>query len=119
MNQTTGVGTPVLKYGARFAQIDFKTSGGTDHYDSLQTTLNRRFSRGLTAGLQWTYGHSIGDTGEDGVEVGLDFFFVDRGDQILGEADAAAGGTCTIKLFENFVFCGGVLDKSLMRNPTR
>ena len=63
MNQTTGVGSPVLQFGNRFAQIDFKTSGGTDHYDSLQTTFNRRFSRGLTAGLQWTYGHSIGDTG--------------------------------------------------------
>ena len=63
MNQTTGAGTPVLQFGNRFAQIDFKTSGGTDRYDSLQTTLNRRFSKGLTAGLQWTYGHSIGDTG--------------------------------------------------------
>ena len=63
MNPTTGAGTAVLKYGARFAQIDFKTSGGTDHYDSLQTTLNRRFNKGLTAGLQWTYGHSIGNTG--------------------------------------------------------
>ena len=53
----------VLQFGPRFAQIDYKTSGGTDHYDSLQTTLNRRFSKGLTAGLQWTYGHSIGNTG--------------------------------------------------------
>ncbi len=63
MNSTTGAGTPVLQFGPRFAQIDYKTSGGTDHYDSLQTTLNRRFSKGLTAGLQWTYGHSIGNTG--------------------------------------------------------
>jgi carboxypeptidase family protein len=63
MNQTTGAGSAVLQFGNRFAQIDYKTSGGTDHYDSLQTTLNRRFSKGLTAGLQWTYGHSIGDTG--------------------------------------------------------
>ena len=63
MNQTTGVGSPVLQFGPQFAQVDFKTSGGTDHYDSLQTTLNRRFSKGLTAGFQWTYGHSIGDTG--------------------------------------------------------
>jgi hypothetical protein len=62
-NPTTGAGTALLQYGARFAQIDYKTSGGTDHYDSLQTTLNRRFGSGLTAGLQWTYGHSIGDTG--------------------------------------------------------
>jgi hypothetical protein len=63
MNPTTGAGIPVLQYGSRFAQVDYKTSGGTDHYDSLQTTLNRRFSSGLTAGLQWTYGHSIGNTG--------------------------------------------------------
>ena len=63
MNPTTGAGIPVLQFGNRFSQIDFKTSGGTDHYDSLQTTINRRFSRGLTAGFQWTYGHSIGDTG--------------------------------------------------------
>ncbi len=63
MNQTTGAGSAVLQFGPRFAQIDYKTSGGTDHYDSLQTTLNRRFSKGLTSGLQWTYGHSIGNTG--------------------------------------------------------
>ena len=25
--------------------------------------MNRRFGKGLTAGLQWTYGHSIGNTG--------------------------------------------------------
>src|SRR5579871_1288591 len=62
-NPTTGIGTPILQFGPRFAQIDYKTSGGTDHYDSLQTTWNRRFANGLTAGLQWTYGHSIGDTG--------------------------------------------------------
>jgi hypothetical protein len=63
MNPATGAAIPVLQFGNRFAQIDYKTSGGTDHYDSLQTTFNRRFSRGFTAGLQWTYGHSIGDTG--------------------------------------------------------
>jgi hypothetical protein len=62
-NPTTGAGTALLQFGPRFAQIDYKSSGGTDHYDSLQTTLNRRFSKGLTAGLQWTWGHSIGDTG--------------------------------------------------------
>lgn len=62
-NATTGVGSPVLQFGSRFAQIDYKTSGGTDNYSSMQTTLNRRFSKGLTAGFQWTYGHSIGNTG--------------------------------------------------------
>jgi len=56
-------GSPILQYGSQFAQIDYKTSGGTDHYDSMQTTVNRRFATGLTAGFQWTYAHSIGDTG--------------------------------------------------------
>lgn len=59
----SGIGTPVLEMGDRFAQIDFKTSGGTDHYDSLQTSVQRRFNRGLTLSGQWTYGHSIGNTG--------------------------------------------------------
>ncbi len=63
MNPTTGAGIPVLQFGNRFSQVDFKTSGGTMHYNSLQVTANRRFSHGLTAGFQWTYGHSIGNTG--------------------------------------------------------
>ncbi|MEI9814100.1 MAG: hypothetical protein WDO18_16295 [Acidobacteriota bacterium] len=62
-NPTTGAGNALLQFGPQFAQVDYKTSGGNDHYDSLQTTLNRRFSKGLTAGFQWTYGHSIGTTG--------------------------------------------------------
>jgi hypothetical protein len=63
MNKTTGAGTAVLQYGSKFAQMDYKTSGGSDHYDSLQTTLNRRFSKGLTLGAQYTWGHSLGNTG--------------------------------------------------------
>ena len=42
--------------------MDYKTSGGTDHYDALQTTLNRRFSQGLSLGAQYTWSHSIGDS---------------------------------------------------------
>ncbi len=53
----------VREFGSRFGEIDYKTTGGTDNYNSLQTTLNRRFSKGLTLGAQWTYGHSIGNTG--------------------------------------------------------
>ncbi|MBI3278681.1 MAG: TonB-dependent receptor [Acidobacteria bacterium] len=63
MNPASGAGLPVLEFGDRFAQLDYKTSGGTDHYDSLQVTANRRFSKGLTIGSQWTWGHSIGNTG--------------------------------------------------------
>ncbi len=63
MNPATGAAVPVLEFGNRLAQMDFKTSGGTDHYDSMQVTLNRRFSSGLTFGSQWTWAHSIGNTG--------------------------------------------------------
>jgi hypothetical protein len=63
MNPTTGAGNPVLQFGSKFAQLDYKTSGGTDHYDSMQTSVQRRFSKGLTIGGQWTYGHSLGNTG--------------------------------------------------------
>ena len=63
MNPTTGAAIPIMQFGNRLAQMDFKTSGGTDHYDSLQTSLNRRYSKGLTLGAQWTYGHSIGNSG--------------------------------------------------------
>src|SRR5262249_40645479 len=60
-NPTTGVGTAVLEMGPRFAQVDVKTSGGTDHYDALQTQIQRRFSKGLTIGGQWSWSHSIGN----------------------------------------------------------
>jgi hypothetical protein len=62
VNPTSGA--PILQFDStQFAQIDYKTSGGTDHYDSMQTTVNRRFAKGLTAGFQWTWGRSIGNTG--------------------------------------------------------
>jgi hypothetical protein len=62
-NAATGIGTPILEMGNRFGQIDYKTSGGTDHYDSMQTSVQRRFAKGLTIGGQWTWSHSIGNTG--------------------------------------------------------
>ena len=63
MNPATGAAIPVMQFGNRLAQMDFKTSGGTDHYDSMQATVNRRFGSGLTFGSQWTWSHSIGNTG--------------------------------------------------------
>jgi hypothetical protein len=62
MNPATGAGSSVLEFGNRFAQVDYKTAGGRDNYNSLQTTVQRRFAQGLTIGGQWTYGHSIGNT---------------------------------------------------------
>ena len=61
-NATTGAAIVTREFGDRFAEVDYKTSGGRDNYNSLQTTINRRFSRGLTFGVQHTYAHSIGNS---------------------------------------------------------
>jgi hypothetical protein len=61
-NPATGAAIVTREFGNRFAEIDYKTSGGRDHYNSLQTTLNRRFARGFTFGLQHTWGRSIGNS---------------------------------------------------------
>ncbi len=45
-----------------FGEIDFKTSGGRDSYNSLQVGLNRRFTAGLMLGAQYQWGYSIGNT---------------------------------------------------------
>jgi hypothetical protein len=59
-NASTGAGTAVRQYGGRFAEIDYKTSGGVDQYHSLQTSLQRRFSNGLSLGMQYTWAKELG-----------------------------------------------------------
>jgi len=61
-NPTTGAAVITREFGGRFAEVDYKTSGGTDCYNALQTTLNRRFGKGLTLGAQWTWSRSIGNS---------------------------------------------------------
>jgi hypothetical protein len=61
-NPTTGAAIVTREFGNRFAEIDYKTSGGRDHYNSLQTTLNRRFAQGFTLGVQHTWARSIGNS---------------------------------------------------------
>ncbi len=43
-----------------FAEIDYKTSGGRDSYNALQTSLSRRFDNGLTMNAQYTWASSRG-----------------------------------------------------------
>ena len=62
MDPTTGAGTAVREFTNQYAEIEVKTSGGTDHYDGLQMTLNRRFAHGLSLDAQYVWSHSIGDT---------------------------------------------------------
>lgn len=45
-----------------FGEIDYKTSGGRDRYDSLQIQVNRRFTQGLTINAQYQFGKSFGNT---------------------------------------------------------
>jgi hypothetical protein len=59
-NPLTGAGTAVRQFGGRFAEIDYKTSGGTDMYNALQTSLQRRFARGLSLGAQYTWAKELG-----------------------------------------------------------
>jgi hypothetical protein len=59
-NPTTGTGTAIRQFGGRFAEIDYKTSGGTDMYNSLQSSLQRHFARGLSLGAQYTWAKELG-----------------------------------------------------------
>jgi hypothetical protein len=45
-----------------FAEIDTKTSGGTDSYNALQMALTRRFNTGVTLNAQYTFSKSFGMT---------------------------------------------------------
>jgi len=45
-----------------FAEVDYKTSGGEDHYNALQLSLNKRASNGLATNVQYTFGRSRGNT---------------------------------------------------------
>jgi hypothetical protein len=53
-------GTNVLR---PFAEIDFKTSGGTSNYNALQTQLVHRSDKGLTVAAQYTWAHDLGTSG--------------------------------------------------------
>lgn len=45
-----------------YAEVDYKTSGGSDSYRALQLSLGRRFSTGLTLNSQYTLSRSFGNT---------------------------------------------------------
>jgi len=45
-----------------YAEIDYKTTGGHDSYNGLQTQLVRRFNSGITMNMQYTLGKSFGNT---------------------------------------------------------
>jgi hypothetical protein len=46
-----------------YAEIDYKTSGGHDRYNSMQLSLSRRSANGLSMNAQYALGYSKGNTG--------------------------------------------------------
>ena len=60
MNPTSGAAIINREFGDQFGEVDVKTSFGTNHYDSLQIGWNRRFAKGLTSSLQYSWSHNIG-----------------------------------------------------------
>lgn len=64
-----------------FAEVDYKTSGGSDSYNALQNSLSRRFENGLTLNAQYTFARSYGNTAgsnEARTSAQLDNFEADR-----------------------------------------
>jgi hypothetical protein len=49
-----------------FGDITMHEFGGTSNYNSLQTSVNRRFKRGLFFGFNWTWSRALGTTSERG-----------------------------------------------------
>ncbi|PYS98174.1 MAG: hypothetical protein DMF63_17300 [Acidobacteria bacterium] len=45
-----------------YAEVDYKTSGGHDNYNALQTTLSRSLGTDLTMNMQYTWSSSRGNT---------------------------------------------------------
>lgn len=52
-------GQPLNQRFGRTAATTFLTALGTGHYDALQTSLERRFSRGVDLGIAYTWSKSI------------------------------------------------------------
>jgi hypothetical protein len=47
-----------------FGDITLHQFGGTANYNSMQTSLNRRFSKGLFFGMNWTWSRALGTTSD-------------------------------------------------------
>jgi len=56
-----------LRPNQQFSSISYLDSGGDSYYHSLQTTLRKRFDRGLLLGVSYTLGKSIDDQSIDPV----------------------------------------------------
>ena len=58
-----GANATAVSKQSPFAEVDYKTSGGHNSYNSMQLSLTRRSNSGLTMNGQYTLGYSKGNTG--------------------------------------------------------
>src|SRR4029078_6494766 len=56
-------GSSIATIQRPFAEIDYKTTGGHDSYNSMQLSLTRRSMNGVTLNGQYTFGYRQGKTG--------------------------------------------------------
>lgn len=68
-----------------FAQISYLESAANAHYDSLQVTANKRFSRGFSILGSYTLAKSIDDLPED-AQSNLDVFMIDSNNRLRERA---------------------------------
>jgi hypothetical protein len=62
-NPATGAGVITREFGDQYAEMDVKTSHGSNRYDGLLVSWNRRFAKGLTAVVNYTLGRNVGTSG--------------------------------------------------------
>ncbi|MDQ2949462.1 MAG: hypothetical protein M3Y27_26585 [Acidobacteriota bacterium] len=63
---SAALNTDFLRPYRGYGDITLHQFGGTANYNSLQTAVNRRFSRGLFFGANWTWSHALGTTSDRG-----------------------------------------------------
>ena len=59
----TGVAIIQRQFGDQYAEMDVKTSHGTNRYDGMLATWNRRLGNGVTAMFNYTLGRNYGTSG--------------------------------------------------------
>jgi hypothetical protein len=53
---------PLYLLNPILGDIDYRTNYGMGKYNSMQTKLTKRYSKGLTAAFAWTWSHNIANT---------------------------------------------------------
>jgi hypothetical protein len=60
---------PLYGVDPLLADVDLRTNWGAAKYHSMQVNLKKRYSKGLTAGLAWTWAHNLANAREPATSV--------------------------------------------------